>query len=257
MYLPFNLLKMQPLIMQTLVMLTAWSAIVATSPASAEQRPDTLRLAVIDDVPSTHMAYELVRAAYDQLGITVETVVVPSRRALALADAGGVDGDLFRIKGMADQYANLVQVPYPLLQGRLLAVVRDDSDIQTIETSSRPLTVAIRRGVIIAERAAKSEGMSPQFARNYRQIRQMLDWGRVDVGLVSDIEGHSPLNNPEWDHLRALPVPVAHFTLFHYVHRRHEHLVKPLAEALEKLHNDGEKRKIFETALHRERASRK
>lgn len=209
-------------------------------PSYAENREKVLKLAVIDDVPSTRLAAQVLGAAYEKLGVRIETTVVPSRRALHMVNQGVVDGDLFRIKEVANQYPNLVQVPYPVLKGRVVPVVRAHHPDQLPQSSGPPLRVAVRRGVIIAEMTATKLGMEPVLARNYQQMRDLLNRGRVELMLVSDIEGLSPLKNNDWRDLKVLSEPVTPFELYHYLHQRHADLAKPLAKILREMDLNGE-----------------
>ncbi|TVP61208.1 MAG: hypothetical protein EA349_00530, partial [Halomonadaceae bacterium] len=192
-------------------------ALIPTT-SHSESATRVFQVAVIDDVPSTQAATRILSAAYGKLGIHMETTITPSRRALLLADQGLVDGDLFRVEAVAQQYPNLVQVPYPLLQGQLIAVVAPQHDNQLPDIDDRPLEVAVRRGVIIAETTAQNLGMKLVLTDSYRQMRILLERGRVDLLLVSDIEGLSPLYLSAWGHLGRVPDPVAQFTLYHYLH---------------------------------------
>ncbi|MFL1485534.1 hypothetical protein [Marinobacter sp. LN3S78] len=221
----------------------------AFADSAAEDTPTELRFAVIADVPSTPLALELLRTAYGQLGINVVTRLVPSRRALLMADIGEVDGDLFRIADVGDQYPNLVRVPYPLLEGRLHAVTNNPGlvGLQSLgQLTTTDLRVAVRRGVIVAEQTAEALGMTPVRTDSYGQILAMLEWQRVDLALVSGIEGFSPLNDDIWDSIYVFPETVTDFTLYHYLHRRHAGLADPLATVLEQLEQTGEKARILE-----------
>lgn len=172
------------------LLITLLLASLATAHAKPPDLP--LRFAIIDDVPSTHLAVRLLNAAYKELGLSLTTETVPSRRALMLADMGEVDGDLFRIASVGDQYPNLVRVPYPLLNGQLDAVTGnpDLTGLQSLdETDTTRLRVAVRRGVIIAEQTAEALDMVAVRADSYDQMRTLLEWQRVDLALVSDIEG--------------------------------------------------------------------
>lgn len=143
-----------------------------------------------------------------------------------MADEGLVDGDLFRVEEVASRYPNLTQVPYPLMQGSLLAIVPPGQGDQFPQATDKPLLAAVRRGVIIAETTANRLGMEPVLANSYAQMKGLLERGRVDLLLVSDIEGLSPANNSEWRDLVILSEPVTRFSLFHYLNRRHAGLLK-------------------------------
>ncbi|MGP9830948.1 hypothetical protein [Marinobacter sp. NSM] len=129
--------------------------------ANTDNQGNTIHIAVIDDVPSTTMAVRLLETAYARLGLSMQTLVSPSRRALLMADSGQLDGDLFRIESVASDYPNLLKVNYPLLEGGLYAVIRNPHAQKLPEPSDKPLKVAVRRGVIIAEKTAEALGMEP------------------------------------------------------------------------------------------------
>ena len=215
---------------------------------NAGERPDKVRIAVIDDVPSTIAAVQILETAYQRLDINMTSLVAPSRRALLMADTGNLDGDLFRIATVAEGYPNLVRVDFPLLKGKLHAVVRNREIQQLPESRTNdPIKVAIRRGVIIAENTATELDMEPIHAESYEQVRTLLEMRRVDLAFVASIEGITPLANADWHHLHILPEPVATFTLHHYLNRRHAGLAEDLAEVLVQLEQEGVRGQILRT----------
>ncbi|MBN7769535.1 hypothetical protein KUV44_03655 [Marinobacter daepoensis] len=218
------------------------------TPSSANELPTKVQIAVIDNIPSANAAQQLLEAAYQRLNIHMTTLHVPSRRALLMADNGDLDGDLFRIDSVAEAYPNLLRVPFPLLNGKLHAVVRDPGISQLPASSAEsPLKVAILRGVIIAEKTADALGMEPVHAENYDQIRTLLELNRVDLAFVADIEGITPLANDAWAGLHALPNPIVTFTLHHYLNQRHVRLAGALADVLAQLEREGVKSGILKS----------
>ena len=227
-------------------------ACCGASSGYAGSYPEQVRIAVIDDVPSTVAGMALLNEAYARLGVDMQVLVLPSRRALYLADRGKLDGDLFRITTVAEDYPNLQRVDYPLLQGGLYAVVLDPAATDLLRHTGRRLNATLRRGVLIAEQTAETLGMYPLPAESYEQMRRLLEYGRADLALVSDIEGLSPVSGPGWSHLNRLPEPVVRFTLYHYLNRRHAQLAAELAVVLEQLEREGFKAHILQEALSRQ-----
>lgn len=208
----------------------------------------TYTVAVTEDIPSTRAAIELLQAAYRMVGHDLRPQIVPSRRALFMAENGLVDGDLFRIEGIAAKHPNLVPVPYPFLQGRVLGLLARPGKDCTDTLPDGPLITAVRRGVIIEKAMALSLGTTPLETESYAQIEMLLDSRRVDMALISHIENMSPVNRRLWKKYQRICQPVAHFTLFHYLHRSHAELANELADALEKLDADGTKERILKRA---------
>ncbi|WP_223133621.1 hypothetical protein [Marinobacter sp. AL4B] len=227
--------------------LSAWMLIIlcVTTPSQATESQKELKIAAIIDVAITAATTEFLQKAYQRLGVGMKTLQTPPRRALMMANTGMLDGDLFRIEQAAFDYPNLVRVDYPLLKGKLHAVVRPGEGNLLSAPSAKPKTAAIRLGIIIAEQTAKAMGLQPVQANTYEQARALLESGRVDTAFVADIEGFGPLALDSWQEFEILPEPVATFTLFHYLNRRHEELAKALPAILADLEKEGIKTKIL------------
>lgn len=233
--------------MQTLMIWLLGSLLCITHYAQASAGIEQIHVAMIDDVPSTPLATLLMEHAYARLGIELHTHSLPSRRALQDANRGKFDGDLFRIAKVAEQYPNLIRVDYPLLQGELYAIVLDSQVTALPKPTNRRLTVGVRRGIFIAEQAAKNLGMNPIRTESYDNIRLLIEHGRVDLGLVSDIAGLGPFRQPHWQHLNIIKDPVTEFTLYHYLHQRHNQLAKDIAIVLKEMEQDGTKARLVQS----------
>jgi len=220
---------------------------VATLGGAGMSHARTYDIAVIEDIPATRAAVELLQEAYRVNGHELRPQLVPSQRALFMAENGLVDGDLFRIEGITAEHPNLVPVPYPLMQGHVIALLARTGNECAEQLPTGPLVAAVRRGVIIEKRAALSLGVTPVYTGSYTQIEMLLDSGRVDLALISEIEGISPLTGHNLNKYQKLCNTITHFTLFHYLHRRHAELANTLADALEQLDTSGEKQEILNT----------
>lgn len=214
--------------------------------ASLQAIAEELVFSVIDDVPSTRLAKHILSRAYADQDISIRSLVVPSRRALLIANQGSVDGELFRIAGIDQGHPDLIRVPYPLLEGHLRVATADPAIADWTPEALQTWTIAIRRGVIIAEHA--TAGMNTVVTDSYDQMMELMKHGRVDVALVSDIEGRSPMTSKTWAPIRILEHPVVHFTLYHYLHKKHAARVQPLAESLRRMTESGETARIIEAS---------
>lgn len=221
---------------------------VATLGGAGMSDARTYDIAVIEDIPATRAAVRILQEAYRMAGHELRPQIVPSQRALFMAENGLVDGDLFRIEGITAEHPNLVPVPYPLMQGHVIALLARTGNECAEQLPTGPLIAAVRRGVIIEKRAALSLGVTPVYTGSYTQIEMLLDSGRVDLALISEIEGISPLTGHTLNKHQKLCNPITHFTLFHYLHQRHAELANTLADALEQLEASGEKGRILNQA---------
>lgn len=187
----------------------------------------------IDQTPITSMLEDRLRRAYHDLGYSIRVVVLPSRRALALADSGYFDGELFRIGGVSADHPRLLRVPFPLAQGRLMAITLDPTIQDWRPDAIGKRRVGIRRGILIAERATAD--LNTIEVNNFQQMLKLLHSGRIDVGIITEIEGQLSISSEEKASVRLLYSPVATFNLYHYVHRRNRAMVSPLTLILERM----------------------
>lgn len=217
----------------------------ATPGGAGVSHAETFDIAVIEDIPATRIAVDLLQEAYRITGHELRPQLVPSQRALFMAENGLVDGDLFRIEGIEAEHPNLVPVPYPLLRGNVIVLLARAGNGCAKELPDGSLVAAVRRGVIIEKQTAQALGLTTVDTGSYTQVEMLLDSGRVDLALISEIENISPLAPRTIENHQKLCEPVAHFTLFHYLHRRHAELANNLADALEQLHTSGAKQRII------------
>ena len=85
-------------------------AILALLPWSAEGQP--LTFVYPPEKNAFHdAAAEILRVAYQQLGVSISFKTFPAERALVTSNKGRADGELVRIKGINKKYPNLIRVP--------------------------------------------------------------------------------------------------------------------------------------------------
>lgn len=221
--------------------LLIWLLILSSgflAPSSQAETTSSLTLMSIAGVPSAELANRIMLAAYTKLDVAVDIVPLPANRALSMAVNGEADGDMMRIAALDGRYPSLVQVPYPLLHGELRVITQDPTITHWDRTALADKRIAIRRGVVIAERV--TAGLIVTTIGDPAQFLPMLERGRVDVLVVSNIAGISPLEQADWSQLIVLDDVVAQFTLHHYLHRRHAELAEPLADILAQMEASGE-----------------
>ena len=84
---------------------------------------------------------ELSQEAFRRAGLAIKLVSLPSERSLQSANAGEVDGEGLRVAGLNSQYANLVQVPEPLLRQDFVAMTTRTGLVVRGWDDLRPLAI--------------------------------------------------------------------------------------------------------------------
>lgn len=173
-----------------------------------------------------------LKAAYLHLGYQMNLQRLPAGRSLMMANAGNFDGELFRIPEVAELYPNLLPVPAPLERIQLHAFIkRNPHTNYHLWQQNITLRVAYVRGFKMAEHFKFSGTPVPMNTVN--QAVQMLLQDKVDV-LLEDPESVSSATielSPNGQ-LEQLPEVLATADLYHFVHKKHQQLLMPLAAFL-------------------------
>ncbi|QID18625.1 transporter substrate-binding domain-containing protein [Nitrogeniibacter mangrovi] len=208
-----------------------------------------MRFSVVEDAVLMQISERVLQEAYRQIGLSFELEAYPGARSLRYAEAGFVDGEVARLGGLEKTHPTLLRVPVAINRLEAVAFTRDVQLSVHGWPSLKPYRVGIRRGVPFAERAAKRYGLDSQIADSVEQLFRLLDAGRVDVVVVSRLNGLEALDALGDTGVQALSPPVDSFPLFHYLHARHRDLLPAITAALRKMDGTGRIRQIRETFI--------
>ena len=174
-----------------------------------------------------------LRSAYLKLGYGMTVQRLPAGRSLIMANAGTFDAELFRIAEIGTQYPNLLKVPAALEQISLFAfVVKHPANDYGDWQKNQKLRVAYVRGFKMAENYRYLG--KPVAINTVTQGVQMLLQGKVDVLLEDPASVASATIELRPDgQLQQLPAVLATAELYHFVHKKHQHLIALLAAQLQ------------------------
>ena len=183
-------------------------------------------------------AAEIIRTAYERLGVSVTYKTFPAERSLVMSDKGISDGELVRIAGLSAKYPNLIQVPFSHSTVEQMAFALKSKALKISGWKSlAPYKIAYDRGFKVVER--NTVGMSSFAVSSHDAAFRMVKLGRVDVVIANRFTGARILQNPTYQNIVMVEPPLQASRLFHYLNARHDHLVQPVAKSLEKMSRDG------------------
>lgn len=196
-----------------------------------------LVLSGINGSLNSDISWLVVKEAYAQLGVKAVWRRLPAGRSLQMADAGkGIDGELFRISGVARRYPNLIRVPTPVNRREGTAFARQDLTLNGWSGLAR-YRVGIQTGIKFAERGTR--GIPRTVVSTNEQLFRMLAGGRIDVIVVSLVSGLKTLKQLRLSGVHPLRPPLQSYDLYHYLHKKHRSLVPGLNAVLQKMQADG------------------
>ncbi len=223
--------------------------VVYLAGTSSLHAQETLIFSTIVNSNSAKISEQVIREAYRRLGFDIEIVAMPARRALEVSNDGEVDGELHRIYGLDKRWQNLVRVPNKVnVLEATVFTKRVKFDVAGWN-SIKPYVVGVRRGIQFSNR--NTDGMSRQIVNSIQSLFEILKFDRVEVIVTSLVNGLSELKEAKISMIRPLSPPIEIYPLYHYLHKKNVHLLKPLTEVLRVMQQNGEIETIIEQNISR------
>ncbi|MDI4634757.1 transporter substrate-binding domain-containing protein [Pelomonas sp. V22] len=196
--------------------------------------------------PLTAVSEAVLQRAYQELGQKLEFVELPNRRALQALLAGEVDGNLHRVKSLAEGQPGLVRVEFPIGTSTVRAYTQRPELGLAGWAQLKGLKVAYQRGILRVEQLLPA-GAQRVEASSSHELFRLLASGGADVALSTEPGQAPPLRRAPG--LRRLEVVLDEHTLYHYLAARHAELARLLAPVLRKLQASGELDQVRRHAL--------
>jgi len=208
-----------------------------TTPHSHSEEP--LKFAQIIDTPDQVIGAEILRVAYKRIGVPIEIVQMPGRRALRESSEGRIDGEVHRILSVGNDYPTLIRVPTPINYIEPTVFSKNERFVVTGCSSLKDYRVGIVRGVRHAE-ACTQGMMHVQVVGDSNLLMQILDKGRVDIVITAKINGLLQLKKLKLDSIYPLSPPLSRSLVYHYLHQRHKALVPRIDKVFKEMQETGE-----------------
>ena len=243
-----NMIKLASLI--TVFLLTS----VVGSNVSGEQTTERKKNIIISSIVNeqTHeLAKAIVRAAYKKIGISVEFIDLPARRALEWANSGKTDGDLARIDGTEKKFKNLIKISTPVTEFKGVVFTRKIKKNILSWEDLNGLCVGIIGGIQYSDIGTK--GLNRILAQDMSHLFKLLSKDHIDVAVAVHDAGRIEIyRNFKASKIKIIGQPLYSAPLFHYVHIKNKDLVPQLEIVIQEMMKNGEIESILEKALHEE-----
>jgi len=223
----------------------AWLALGMLGGASGQAQAP-LRLARLENIPDQQVGAEILQAVYQRLGIPIEFVDLPAKRALLESSQGRVDGEVQRVLAVQTEYPSLIAVQPSINYIEPTAFVnRLDFPVDGWR-SIAGYSIGIVRGVGSSERG--THGMARvEAVATMDQLMQMLAHNRIDVAVNDRFSGLLVNRRLRLAAaLRPLSPALERVALYHFLHDRHRELVPRVGEAVQAMAASGELERLRE-----------
>lgn len=219
------------LIFVTLLSLVSFSQLVL-----ADTAEKTIELEGKNDTPAAQFVQSVLEQAYSNIGYKIKYRRVPLARSFVEANSGRLDGLRARVGSVADKYPNLVKVPFNLIDFKL--VLMADRRVCGVCNLSQLSHIVTSRGFKALEDylADKSYQLNITEVTGTRQSLDMLVEGKAQAAIMPDV--NIPVKYLESNH-HWIRQTLAILPDYHYVNKKHAHLVPKLLEQFEQMQASG------------------
>lgn len=230
------------------VLLSCLLGLSISSPLTAQTPAQkTMKIAVMD-IPDHILIRRIIEKAYKELDIKVEFVELPGKRALAESSSGHLDGELSRIYDVGLEYPSLVRVPTPMYWFTPVAYSHLDKLDLKGSDSLKKYRIGIMIGMYYTEQAANEFG-KVTLIDDLQRLYQLLNRGRIDIVLDSDINGRYYMKKNGYKNVHPITPKLSRINAYHYVHEKHKTLVPKLDKVFTAMKKSGELEKMRQDFL--------
>ena len=217
--------------------------LVVTLVFSGAHSAEKLKFAKVPSSPIQLKSIELLKIIYANLDVELELVEMPGLRSLQMSNDGKLSGEAMRIWEAGITYKNLIRVPTPLLSFSAFYYTLDGKKNNNINNLKSIHRIGIQRGVIQAENAVK--GRKGVFrANSMGELAHKFSNGAFDVVLAFGRILELEFKNQNLPGTLTKGMPLETVTVYHYLHKKHAHLVDRIDREIKRMHEDGSILKI-------------
>lgn len=183
---------------------------------------------------------EVLETAYQQIDYKITYLTLPLARSFVEANEGRIDGLRFRVGNTAEKYPNLIAVPHPLLEFKVVLIAdRRKCGMCDLQQMHKVATI---RGLKAVEDEISSKpfiDMNLQITEytNLEQAMVLLKAQKIDGLIMTDIDLPVDLfkNSPY-----LIKQILSTRTDYHYLHNSHAEVVKRLSVVLKQMEDAGQ-----------------
>ncbi len=207
-----------------------------------------LVFAQIQNTPDQMVGAEILKVIYSKIGIKIEMMDMPGKRALNESSAGRVDGEVHRIFKIGEDYLTLLRIPTPINYIEPSVFSKKHNFEITDCSALNDYNIGIVRGVRHAE-LCTSGLENVKIFNNSIKMMELLDANRIDIAITARINGLMLSKRMKLDSIHPLSPPLNRMLVYHYVHEKHKDLVLKLDKVIIEMQNSGELEMLRDKAI--------
>ncbi len=187
----------------------------------------------------------ILRKAYNKIGYDIEVGHFPSARSIFLSSTGEYDAELQRRGSTAERFPNLIKISVPIHSIDIVAFGTSQTKTFNNWESLYPYNIGAVTGHTFMDRAiAEHPQLSYVKIVGPEQLLKMVSVGRIDYAILTKITGIKALRKLSINNVSMMGGTIESHQLYHFIHKKNEHLKPKLEETLKEMQRSGEIDKI-------------
>jgi len=209
---------------------------------------ETLVFSAVKGTSPTKIIQKTLQHAYQKIGIRIELKELPGERGLIYSQKGITDGVAFRTKEIEQQFNNLKRIDVPLSVDEMFFFVKRGNEFQVEGWQSVPKgqILAYQRGVKFAQNNTAKFAIKTYTVADSDQLFLLLKYDRVDVVIAGATMGSRIIKEMNLQEIVRLSPPIHTSVLYHYLHKKHDHIIAKISAVLKDMESSGELQMIQE-----------
>ncbi len=204
--------------------------------------------ASIENLAEQEIARIVLPKIYQTINKKISIIPLPANRAQYEANTGIKAGEALRIYtyGLENKEVIRVPTPYYHLFTSVFSLAKNKINI-----SNKSDLKKYKIGKVIGVKHTNNitQGLTNVYnSKNTVHLFQQLLLGNIDVALTNQVDGELTIKQNNLLGIKLINRSLAKLDLFHYIHKNHKNLVKPINETIKKLKANGELAKMFAQA---------
>lgn len=182
---------------------------------------------------------------YKKLGIDITITAMPGKRAMLEAVSGRKDGEIMRIWSYGIEHPETVRIPTPYYKLETMVFFKEGHDVH-VDSAEDLANYSVLKVRGVKHTNNITAGLENVY--DYDDTESMLralSKHRNNIALTHTVDGLFSINKFRLQGIRWLDKPLAIFPLYHYVHKKHAHLVERLDKVLIEMKRSGELDKLI------------
>lgn len=219
-------------------------------PAKATTSPH-YKFASIEFLAEQEIGRIVLTQVYKNIGLNINVMALPGKRAQYVANSGLKDGEIMRIWTYGEENPSSIRIPTPYYYLETMPFVLRTSNI-VISTKEELAKYRLTKIRGVKHTNNITQGLTNIYeVSSTEEMFKLLHNSKVDVVLTNTIDGNLALARLGFTNVISMKEPLARLPLYHYINHKHREIVPRVDQEIQRMKSNGELKALVTAAEQR------